>query len=53
MRIACLIRYRIDPFQREAFRPYAGTRRRFILREERRFVEAVHGTLEPRPQVHG
>lgn len=105
MTITCVIRYQIDPFQREAFRryaetwgrvipkcgghllgyflPYEGTndiawglvafdslaayerykarirgdaeaqenfalaiRERFILREERNFVETVEGTLE-------
>ena len=101
MAIACIIRYQIDPFQREAFKeyaenwgriiprcgghllgyflPYEGTNdvawalvafdslasyeayrrrvredsegnmaqtKRFILREERNFVEAVHGTFD-------
>ena len=106
MRVTCLIRYQIDPFQREAFREYAqnwlriiprcggdligyflphegtndvawaligfdslasyeayrtrlkadpdgrenfamATAKRFILREERTFVEAVDGTCRP------
>lgn len=32
MRIACFIRYRIDPFQREAFREYARNWLRIIPR---------------------
>ena len=109
MTITCIIRYQIDPFQREAFRkyaenwgriiprcggrligyflPYEGTNdiawgligfdslsayeryrerlradpearenfamaqsRRFILREERNFVEVVNGTFELAPK---
>lgn len=32
MTVACLIRYQIDPFQREAFREYADTWARIIPR---------------------
>jgi hypothetical protein len=37
--ITCLIRYQIDPFQREAFREYAQNW--LILREERTFLETL------------
>jgi len=54
-KIACIIRYQIDPFQLEAFRKYAenwgdpearanfamAQSMRLILREERNFVEMV------------
>jgi hypothetical protein len=53
MKIACLIRYRIDPFQRDAFRRYAENWATIIprcrgerLSGERTFIEAVSATLQ-------
>jgi hypothetical protein len=40
--LTCFIRYEIDPFQRAAFRNVElAQQRRFILREERTFLENV------------
>ena len=44
-------RLRADPAGRENFE--RAQAKRFILREERSFVEAVQGTLELRPPMHG
>ena len=44
-------RLRADPAGRENFE--WAQAKRFILREERSFVEAVQGTLELRPPMHG
>jgi hypothetical protein len=47
VKIACFIRYQIDPFQREDFRNYAmawgrmAFSKRLVLREERTFLEVV------------
>ncbi len=54
MAVTCFFRYRIDPFQREAEgRANAEMARaqRFILREERRWLEDVAGTREQARQV--
>ncbi len=32
MKVTCVIRYQIDPFQRDAFKEYAENWRRIILR---------------------
>jgi hypothetical protein len=60
MTIICFIRYEIDPFQRDAFQQYAtnwariiprcggllvAQSKRFILCEERTFLEVVGGTF--------
>src|SRR5258708_2845646 len=42
MTVTCMIRYQIDPFQRRTNFAMAE-HERFILREERNFVEAVAG----------
>lgn len=41
MTITCVIRYEIDPFQKDVFRRYAEN----WGREERTFVEVVDGTF--------
>ena len=56
--LTCFIRYQIDPQQRDAFRRYAEAwgrihpaLRRFILREERTWLEDVASTRNQPRQV--
>jgi hypothetical protein len=47
--LTCFIRYQIDPFQRDNFA--RARTKRFILREERTFLEVVDGTLDLPPTL--
>jgi hypothetical protein len=52
MKIACIIRYQIDPFQRDAFKKYAENWGRIIprcgTRDQHRITGPEQGRLLPR-----